>query len=129
MLVEMKGHRLHYESEAVDRRFIQDRWNNSRAYLDKADRTARKVAGMLDDHEDLREALAGVERILPVLCRPYAEWVPSTDPRLWLRLPAPGFRGVPRVLAPLELKEFLESATEEEIASMPGGYVVSLPNS
>lgn len=125
VLAETKGHRLHYETEAVDRRFLHERWKNICDYLDKADRTARRVAGM-HDHEDLREALVGVERILPVLCRPYPEWIPNEDRRLWLRPPARGARGVPRILTPLELKEFLESTTDEEIASLPGGYVVSL---
>lgn len=127
VLAETKGHRLHYETEAVDRRFLQERWEDVRGYLEKADRTAERVAGMRD-HEDLREALAGAERILPVLCRPYPEWVPTEDSRLWLRPPAEGDRGVPRILTPLELKEFLESTTDEEIAGLPGGYVVRLAN-
>lgn len=125
VLAETKGHRLHYETEAVDRRFLRERWEDARSYLEKADRTAELVKEMRD-REDLRETLAGVERILPVLCRPYPEWVPSDDRRYWLRPPAEGDRGVPRVLTPLELKEFLESRTEEEIAALPGGYVVRL---
>lgn len=123
VLAEAKGHRLHYETEAVDRRFLEERWESVRDYSKKADRTAERVAGMRD-HEDLRGALAGVERILPVLCRPYSEWIPDEDPRFWLRPPAEGDRGVPRILTPLELKEFLESTADEEIAGLPGRYVV-----
>src|SRR5215218_183406 len=125
VLAETKGHRLHYETEAVDRRFLQERWEDVRGYLDKADRTTRRLAGMRN-HEDLREVLAGVERILPVLCRPYPDWIPNEDSWLWLRPPGRNARGVPRILAPLELKEFLESTTDEEIADLPGGYVVTL---
>jgi len=44
VLAETKGHRLHYETEAVDRRFLQERWEDVRGYLDKADRTARRLA-------------------------------------------------------------------------------------
>jgi hypothetical protein len=123
VLAEAKGHRLHYETEAVDCRFLEERWESVRDYPEKADRTAERVAGMRD-HEDLRDSLVGVERILSVLCRPYPEWIPTEDPRFWLRPPAEDNRGVPRILTPLELREFLESASNDEIAALPSVYVV-----
>ena len=128
VLAETKGHRLHYETESVGRRFLEERWKDTHGYLDKIDETAKKVAER--QHEkDLRERLNGVERILPVLCRPYPEWIPSSDREYWLRPPTRDERGVPRILTPKELKEFLESATDDEIAQLPGEYMVRLPTS
>lgn len=136
ILAEVKGERLHYETEAVERRFVRERWEGddegrkgSREYLDKIDDTAQKVAERRES-DDFRESMTGVKRILPVLCRPYPEWIPEADERYWLRLPSGSDPGVPRVLTPAELKGFLLRTSEDTVDKLPGGYVVktvSLP--
>lgn len=132
VLAEVKGERLHYETEAVERRFVRERWEGngegrkgSREYLDKIDDTARKLTEKRK-RDDFRGPMTGVKRILPLLCRPYPEWIPETDERYWLRQPSASDPGVPRVLTPAELKNFLFSVTEEAIGALPGGYVVNV---
>jgi hypothetical protein len=70
--------------------------------------------------------MEGVRRVLPVVVRALPEWIPGLEDRLWLRKPTRTDVGVPRVLTPEELREFLESATEEEIARLPGDYVAEV---
>ncbi len=74
-----------------------------------------------------RQKLEGVRRVLPVVVRPYPEWIPDLAEEFWLRKPTkPDDIGVPRILTPKELKEFLESTSEEEIAHLPSNYVVDV---
>jgi len=131
ILAEVKGERLHYETEAAERRFVRERWEGgggrkgSREYLEKIDDTARKVAERRKEDE-FRRPMTGVKRILPVLCRPYPEWIPDPNERHWLRPPSENDTGVPRVLTPAELRNFLLEASEESLDALPGGYVVDL---
>jgi len=67
ILAEVKGERLHYETEAVERRFVKERWEGdgegrkgSREYLDKIDDTARKVAERREK-DDFRGPMTGVK--------------------------------------------------------------------
>ena len=60
------------------------------------------------------------------MIRPYPEWVPDLEDVHWLRKPSKPDPGVPRVLTPPELKEFLENTTADELANLPGGFMMHL---
>jgi hypothetical protein len=61
-----------------------------------------------------------------VVVRPYPEWVPDLADEHWLRKPSRPDVGVPRVLTPPELREFLEIVDPDTLANLPGGFVVNL---
>ena len=88
---------------------------------------ARALAACRKDGT-FRADMKGIRRVLPVVVRPMPEWIPDLEDAHWLRKPTKTDVGVPRILAPEELKDSLESTCEEEIAGLPGGYVVEVDN-
>jgi hypothetical protein len=52
--------------------------------------------------------------------------VPDLVDEHWLRKPSRPDVGVPRVLTPPELREFLEIVDPDTLANLPGGFVVNL---
>ena len=126
ILAEVKGKYIGRSPEAlVSPKLVERRWNENQKYLKKIDKTAEILAVRRED-STFREGLQGIRRILPVVIRSHPEWIPSLDGDYWLRKPTKTDIGVPRILTPRELKEFLESTTEEEIADLTGGYVVEV---
>jgi hypothetical protein len=118
VLVEAKGKLLRYPAEAVDRESVVKRWEENTKYLKKIDATAQVLAER-KNQPGYRDGMKGVRRILPVVCRPYPEWVPELDPRYWLRLPTVHDPGVPRILTPPELKRYLEGVDEDVLRGLP----------
>ncbi len=104
---------------------VRRRWEENLKFLKKIDRTAGLLALRREDGA-FREALEGIRCILPVVIRPYPEWIPNLADEHWLRKPSRPDVGVPRVLTPAELKQFLESTATNTIANLPGKFVVHL---
>lgn len=125
VLVEAKGKLLRYFAETVNRESVRKRWEENRQYLEKIDETARLVAQRKNE-SNYRKGLKGIIRVLPVVCRPYPEWIPQTEQRYWLRQPSQNDPGVPRVLTPTELKEFLEDTDSASLARLPEEYRVEV---
>jgi hypothetical protein len=126
ILAEVKGKYIGRAPESFARpEIVRRRWEENRRFLAKVDETAVTLAARRKD-ATFREAMTGVRHILPVVLRPYPEWVPDLDDEHWLRKPTRTDVGVPRVLTPQELVEFLRSTTEEEIAVLPGSFVVKV---
>ena len=126
ILAEVKGKYIGRAPESFAKpEIVRRRWEENRGFLAKIDETAKAVAARKGD-ATFRGAMTGVRRILPVVLRPYPEWVPDLADEHWLRKPSRTDVGVPRVLTPQEFVEFLRSATEEEIAALPGSYVVKV---
>ena len=124
VLVEVKGKYMGRAVEAfADPRLVQKRWEENRELLEKVDDGARALVERKND-ATFRKGMEGVRRVLPVVVRPLPEWVPSLDDDLWLRKPTRTDVGLPRVLTPEELREFLEGATDGGMPDLPGGYVV-----
>ena len=125
VLVEAKGKLLRYFAETVDRESVRKRWEENWKYLNKIDETARLIAQRKNESR-YRASMTGIKNILPVVCRPYPEWIPQTDQGYWLRQPTENDPGVPRVLTPVELKEFLEAADSASLARLPKEYLVEI---
>jgi hypothetical protein len=125
ILAEIKGKYLGRAPESFTvPALVKKRWEENRDLLEKVDAAARALVVRRNDGT-FREGMKGVRRVLPVVVRPLPEWIPSLEDGLWLRKPTRTDVGVPRILTPREPKYFLESATEE-IADLPGGYVVEV---
>lgn len=126
ILAEVKGKYMARAPEAFAHPdIVRRRWKENRKFLRKIDRTAELVALRKED-DTFRVGLEGVRFILPVVVRPYPEWVPDLADEHWLRKPSRPDVGVPRILTPPELKEFLEGTPADGIANLPGGFVVDL---
>jgi hypothetical protein len=125
ILAEIKGKYLGRAPESFTvPALVKKRWEENRDLLENVDAAARALVVRRNDGT-FREGMKGVRRVLPVVVRPLPEWIPSLEDGLWLRKPTRTDVGVPRILTPREPKYFLESATEE-IADLPGGYVVEV---
>ncbi len=110
------------KTRAGERRALESRWNNARNKLKDTD---KKYTDYLLHHDEGRRLMVeeGLRYVLPVLCGPYAELLVSIKEKFWLRYPRFGVEGglegaMPRVLTPVELLNFLESATEPELRSI-----------
>jgi hypothetical protein len=104
---------------------VRRRWEENLKFLEKIDRTAKLLVLRKADGT-FRVALEGIRYVLPVVVRPYPEWIPSLADEHRLRKPSIPDVGVPRVLTPPELKQFLESTATNTIANLLGEFVVHL---
>ncbi len=129
VLAEVKGKYLGRAPEIfAEPRLVRARWEDNRGLLQKMDDAARALVARRNDGT-LRKGMEGIRRVLPVVLRPLPEWIPALDDELWLRKPTRTDVGLPRILTPEELRDYLESAAEDEIADLQGGYVVEVPGS
>jgi len=117
ILVEAKAELLRFPAETYYRKAMEDRWNTSKRYLNKIDATATMLASQYKDLK-LQEYLSGVRHFLPLVCRPYPEWIPLLEDNLWLRKPENGDPGMPRILTPRELYNLLSQTTDDEFIRM-----------
>jgi hypothetical protein len=126
-LAEVKGKYLGRAPEIfAEPRLVKARWEENRELIEKVDDAARALVARRKDGT-FRKGMEGIRRVLPVVLRSLPEWIPSLEAGLWLRKPTRTDVGLPRVLTPEELRDFLEATTEEEIVNLPGGYVVEVP--
>ena len=102
-----------------DYRAMQRRWEAARRKLRSTD---EKYTDYLLRHPEGKRRMReqGLGYVLPVLCGPFTDPVPSLQPRFWLRpLSTDSYdealRSLPRVLSPAELEHFLSTATEREL--------------
>lgn len=100
-------------------RAMQRRWEAARRKLRSTD---EKYTDYLLHHPEGKRRMReqGLRYILPVLCGPFTDPVPSLEPRFWLRPLSTGsydeaLRSLPRVLSPAELEHFLSTALEGEL--------------
>ena len=100
-------------------RAMRRRWDAARKKLRSTD---EKYTDYLLHHSEGKRRMGeqGLRYVLPVLCGPFTDPVPSVEPRFWLRPLSTGsydeaLRSLPRVLSPAELEDFLSSATEREL--------------
>lgn len=100
-------------------RAMRRRWEAARRKLRSTD---EKYTDYLLHHPEGKRRMGeqGLGYVLPVLCGPFTEPVPSLEPRFWLRPLSTGsydeaLRSLPRVLSPAELEHFLSTATEREL--------------
>lgn len=98
---------------------MRRRWEAARKKLSSTD---KKYTDYLPHHPDGKGRMGeqGLGYVLPVLCGPFTDPVPSPEPRLWLRPLSTGsydeaLRSLPRLLSPAELEHFLSTATEREL--------------
>ncbi|ABG05159.1 hypothetical protein Rxyl_2218 [Rubrobacter xylanophilus DSM 9941] len=122
VLAEVKGKLLDPEVEEVGYEYVKGRWKENLKFLKKIDETAELVA-QRHRQPNYKEGMRGIKRILPVVCRPYPEWIPSTEARYWLQEPGENDRGIPRVLTPQELKDFLERLPSPDQVNLPPDYI------
>ena len=100
-------------------RAMRGRWEAARKKLSSTDK--KYTDYLLHNPEGKRRmGEEGLGYVLPVLCGPFTDPVPSLEPRLWLRPLSTGsydeaLRSLPRVLSPAELEHFLSTATEREL--------------
>lgn len=128
VLAEVKGKYMARAPEAFARPDLVDRrWKENLRFLKKIDETARLLALRKEDGT-FREAMKGIRYILPVVIRPYPEWIPDLEDGHWLHKPSRADVGVPRVLTPPELKEFLENTSTDELANLAGEFIVDINN-
>jgi len=98
---------------------MRRRWEAARKKLRSTD---KKYTDYLLRHPEGKRRMEeeGLGYVLPVLCGPFTDPVPSLEPRFWLRpLSTDSYdealRSLPRVLSPAELEHFLSTATEREL--------------
>lgn len=126
VLAEVKGKYMARAPESFARPdLVRRRWEENVKFLRKIDQTAELLALRKEDGT-FREAMKDIRYILPVVVRPYPEWIPDLEDKHWLRKPARPDVGVPRILTPPELREFLENPSTDALANLPGGFVVDL---
>ena len=125
VLADAKAELLRYPTETMYRNAVQTRWKDTREYLEKIKETAQLLA-VQRNRSNFSKGMAGIEYILPLVCRPYPEWVLSLDDTYWLRKPHQEAEdpGVPRVLTPGELRVFFEGMTESELIKVAGDHMV-----
>jgi len=100
-------------------RAMRRRWEAARRKLRSTD---EKYTDYLLHHPEGKRRMGeqGLGYVLPMLCGPFTDPVPSLEPRFWLRPLSTGsydeaLRSLPRVLSPAELEHFLSTATEREL--------------
>ena len=96
-------------------------------FLEKIEETAEMVA-QPHKQPNYKEGMNGIKRILPMVCRPYPEWIPSAEMRYWPQKPNENSRGVPRILTPQELKLFLEDTSASSFTAFSPEYMVEIGN-
>lgn len=127
ILIEAKAQLLRYPAEAMYHNAVQHRWEESKRYLEKIEDTARLLAAQRS-RPSFQRGMDGIAYILPLVCRPYPEWVHSLDGAYWLRKPnrAVGDSGVPRVLTPGELRDFFASMDEERLIATASTHLAQV---
>lgn len=125
VVAEVKAYALDYAIDSVERAALQGRWRENQCFLDRVDRKARAIAR---DHKGKHydKHLKGIRRVLPVVCRPYPEWVPAMERRYWLASPTQAEPGIPRVLTPKELRDLLQNGGEEGLTSLAGEHLIAV---
>ncbi len=100
-------------------RAMRRRWEAAERKLRSTD---EKYTDYLLHHPEGKRRMGeqGLGYVLPVLCGPFTDPVPSLEPRFWLRPLSTGsydeaLKAVPRILSPAELESFLSTATEREL--------------
>ncbi len=100
-------------------RAMRRRWEAAERKLRSTD---EKYTYYLLHHPEGKRRMGeqGLGYVLPVLCGPFTDPVPSLEPRFWLRPLSTGsydeaLKAVPRILSPAELESFLSTATEREL--------------
>ena len=102
-----------------DFRAMRRRWDAARRKLRSTD---EKYTDYLLHHPEGQRRMReqGLGYVLPVLCGPFTDPVPSLELRFWLRPLSTGsydeaLRSLPCVLSPAELEHFLSTAPESEL--------------
>lgn len=102
-----------------DYRAMRRRWEAARKKLRSTD---KKYTDYLLHHPEGKRRMGEHELgyVLPVLCGPFTDPIPSLESKFWLRpLSTSSYdealRSLPRVLSPAELEHFLFTATEREL--------------
>ncbi len=125
ILIEAKAYLLRYPAEALHYHAVQQRWEESKRFLRRIGEVAQLLAAQRH-RPAFREGMEGIAYILPLVCRPYPEWIHSLDEVYWLRKPdeAVGVRGVPRVLTPGEVHDFFAPLDEEQLLDAVGAHLI-----
>jgi hypothetical protein len=99
---------------------LRNRWSTFESYVEKADEQAKNLT-VYPKGTNYDLVADGYTHVVTLLCSATPEYIDSNEERFYIR------DDLPRIATPLELRDYLNEVTEEELKSLPFAKHIGRP--